>query len=71
MDAQHFFELLDIDKNGNVSFSELFAPLIPQLSKDQVKELTADTAFLVDNISTLQVTFDKMNMDTVSWANFK
>ena len=35
-DAQHFFELLDIDKNGNVSFSEFFAPLIPQLTKEQV-----------------------------------
>lgn len=28
-DAQQYFDLLDIDKNGNVSFSELFAPLIP------------------------------------------
>ena len=33
VDAHNFFELLDIDKNGNVSFSEMFAPLIPQLEK--------------------------------------
>ena len=59
-DAQHYFELLDIDKNGNVSFSELFAPLIPQLTKDQVKELTAETAFTVEDISTIRNTFNEL-----------
>ena len=33
MEAQQYFELLDIDNNGNVSLTEFFAPLIPLLNK--------------------------------------
>ena len=58
IDASNFFELLDIDKNGNVSFSEMFAPLIPQLEKDQVINLTNDAAFTVEDISTIRKTFN-------------
>lgn len=54
VDAQHYFELLDIDKNGNVSFTEFFAPLIPQLPKAQVMELTEDSTFQTADLSLLR-----------------
>jgi len=57
-DAQHYFDLLDIDKNGNVSFTEFFAPLIPQLSTDQVINLTSDSTYTIEDVSELRNAFN-------------
>ena len=45
IEAQQYFELLDIDNNGNVSLTEFFAPLIPMLNKDQVLSLMQNSTF--------------------------
>ena len=63
VDAQHFFELLDIDKNGNVSFSELFAPLIPQLPKEQIQDLTAENSFTIQDVSYLRQLFNELSYE--------
>ena len=59
-DAQHYFELLDIDKNSNVSFTEFFAPLIPQLNKDQVMNLMKDSSYSINDLSLLRAIFQDM-----------
>lgn len=74
-DAQHYFDLLDIDKNGNVSFTEFFAPLIPQLEKDQVIGLTSESAYTIEDVSELRNAFNQMLVDgdgeRVSIAEYK
>ena len=64
-DAQHYFELLDIDKNGNVSFSEFFAPLIPQLNKDQVQTLTRDSVFTIEDFTALRKIYKDLKQQTL------
>ena len=39
-EAQNYFDLLDIDQNGAISFTEFFAPIVPHLTKEEVLEFT-------------------------------
>ena len=39
-EAQNYFDLLDIDQNGAISFTEFLAPIIPHLTKEEVLLLT-------------------------------
>ena len=39
-DAEKYYNLLDVDGSGGISFFEFLAPILPQLSKDQIINLT-------------------------------
>jgi hypothetical protein len=53
-DAEKYYQLLDADNNGGVSFSEFLAPILPQLSKDQVNNLTQDNRYSCEDLTILR-----------------
>ena len=59
-EAEQYFELLDIDKNGNVSLTEFLAPLIPLLSKEQVVALINNSTFRIEDLSTLRQIYEEL-----------
>lgn len=52
--------MLDIDKNRKVSFSEVFAPIITQLSTQQVQHMTRDSVFTTDDMTLLRKCYEEL-----------
>lgn len=59
-DAEHYFKLLDIDKNRKVSFAEVFAPIITQLSTLQVQQMTKDSVYTTDDMTLLRKCYEEL-----------
>ena len=62
-DAEKYYQLLDADKNGSVSFSEFLAPILPQLTKDQVNNLTKNSRYSCDDLTMLREIYAKLRQE--------
>lgn len=60
-DAKEYFELLDIDKDGSVNFSEFLAPILPELKPDEVSILTAKNRITLDDLTQLRIIFNRLS----------
>ena len=52
--AEKYYKMLDVDKNGSVSFSEFLAPILPHLAKDQISRLTESERYSCDDLTLLR-----------------
>jgi Ca2+-binding EF-hand superfamily protein len=49
--ARNYFELLDADKNGSIDFSEFLAPILPELSSEDVLTLTKKSKITLKDLT--------------------
>ena len=59
-DAQKYFDVLDQDGNGAVSFTEFLAPLLTYLSEKQVHNLTKDDKITMMDLTILRDCFEDL-----------
>lgn len=62
-DAKNYFELLDVDKSGTIKFTEFLAPILPELSVQEVETIIAKDKITLDDLTMLQIIFKKMYND--------
>lgn len=50
-DARNYFDLLDVDKNGSIDFSEFLSPILPELSVEDVQTLTHKSKITLNDLT--------------------
>ena len=62
-DAEKYYNLLDVDGSGGISFFEFLAPILPQLSKDQIINLTENHRYSCDDLTILRDIYNSLRTE--------